>query len=66
MNKKTSLEDIGFLLDEFVLDSKAKTGEYFDPAQHLLEQPQSGLQDQTQDQLYWRDAFVNQFDPIKP
>jgi hypothetical protein len=32
MNKKTSLEDIGLLLDEFVLDSKANTGEYYDAA----------------------------------
>ena len=42
MNKKTSLEDIGLLLDEFVLDSKANTGENYDAAQHLLEQPKSG------------------------
>lgn len=37
MNKKTTLEDIGLLLDEFVLDSKANTKEYFDPAVHLLQ-----------------------------
>ncbi len=32
MNKKTTLEDIGLILDEFVLDSKANVGTNFDAA----------------------------------
>jgi len=32
MNKKTTLEDIGLLLDDFVLDSKASMGNLYDPA----------------------------------
>jgi len=37
MNKKATLEDIGGLLDKFVLDSKAGTGIYYDPKKHVLE-----------------------------
>ena len=66
MNKKTTIEDIGIILDDFILSSKASLGEFYDPAQHLLEQPESGKTDQTQDKLYWRDAFIDQFDPVKP
>lgn len=32
MNKKTTIEDIGFILDEFVLSSKSTLGEFYDPA----------------------------------
>jgi len=41
MNKKTTIEDIGGLLDKFILDSKANTVEHFDPVRHVLEQPNS-------------------------
>ena len=37
MNRKTTLEDIGLMLDKFTLDSKATSVEYMDPARHLLE-----------------------------
>lgn len=47
MNKKTTIEDIGLILDDFVLSSKANLGEFYNPAQHLLEQPESGKTDQT-------------------
>jgi len=36
MNRKTTLEDIGVLLDKWVLDSKANT-EHFHPEHHLRE-----------------------------
>jgi hypothetical protein len=36
MNQKTTLEDIGLLLDKWILDSKANT-EHFHPGKHLLE-----------------------------
>ena len=39
MNRKTTLEDIGLMLDKFTLDSKAASVENMDPARHLLEQP---------------------------
>lgn len=35
-NKKSTIEDIGGLLDKFVLDSKANT-EYFQPENHILQ-----------------------------
>jgi len=47
MNKKTTIEDIGGMLDKFILDSKAKTADYFDATKHVLEQPESGTKDQT-------------------
>lgn len=36
VNKKSTIEDIGALLDKFVLESKAKT-EFFQPEHHILE-----------------------------
>jgi hypothetical protein len=35
LNKKTTIEDVGTLLDKFVLDSKANS-EYFN-AEHIVE-----------------------------
>jgi hypothetical protein len=40
MHKKTSLKDVGEKLDEFILDSKAKTAKYWHHDKHVLEQPQ--------------------------
>ena len=37
INKKTTIEDIGGLLDKFTLDSKANAADYFDPVRHTLE-----------------------------
>ena len=39
MHKKTSLQDVGEKLDEFILDSKAKQADYWHADKHLLEQP---------------------------
>jgi len=65
VNKKTTIEDIGGLLDRFVLDSKANT-QYFQPEHHILEQPKAAMKDTTNNELYWMDTFINQCDPIKP
>ena len=37
MHKKTTLEDVGGLLDRFILDSKANTFDNWHPHKHLLE-----------------------------
>ena len=37
MNKKSTLEDIGGLLDKWILDSKARKADNFDPVNHILE-----------------------------
>jgi DNA-directed RNA polymerase sigma subunit (sigma70/sigma32) len=37
MHKKSTLEDIGGLLDKFTLDSKARIADYYDPKKHALE-----------------------------
>ena len=39
MHKKTSLQDVGEKLDEFILDSKAKQLEHWHLDKHTLEQP---------------------------
>ena len=52
VNKKSSIKDIGFLLDKFTLDSKART-EWFDPEFHILEKPKSATRDVTERDLYW-------------
>ena len=45
MNKKTTIQDVGYLLDELVLDSKAENKDFYDPAKHLLEQPATAGKD---------------------
>ena len=39
MNKKTTLKDIGYKLDEFILDSKANMADYYDFSKHPFEVP---------------------------
>ena len=51
-NKKSTIEDIGGLLDKFVLDSKANT-EYFQPEHHILQQPKAAMKDVTEGDLFW-------------
>lgn len=65
MNRKTTLEDIGLLLDKWVLDSKANT-EFFSPEHHLNEQPASAATDVGSDRLYWNYSFLARDDPTKP
>lgn len=45
INQKSTLRDIGGLLDRFTLDSKARVAEYFDPARHVHEQAPAATQD---------------------
>lgn len=52
VNKKSTIEDIGGLLDRFVLDSKANT-EFFQPEHHILEKPKYAAQDVTEADLFW-------------
>jgi hypothetical protein len=65
MNKKTTLGDVGALLDKWVLDNKAST-EHFHPEVHLLEQPARAKKDVKEDQLYWSSSFLKDMEGTKP
>lgn len=65
MHKKTSLKDIGELLDEFILTSKAGVAENFD-AKHILEQPSSPQKEKSERDFDWYESIVSSFDPRKP
>lgn len=62
MHKKTTLKDIGAMLDKFVLDSKANTGEHYDPAVHTFEQPHMAKKDLSNYDLHWKGVFAESFD----
>lgn len=66
MNKKTTLKDIGAMLDKFILDSKANTGQYYDPAVHTFEQPKQATKDHSNYDLHWKGAFASSFDKMQP
>lgn len=64
-NKKTTIQDIGVLLDKWILDSKAKI-EHFQPHNHVLEQPDIPQKDITDVDLYWQNYYLHGHDPVKP
>lgn len=65
VNKKSTIEDIGGLIDKFTLDSKANT-EYFQPEHHLLEQPKVAMKDVTEGELFWQGGYLANSDPVRP
>mmetsp|Transcript_42638 Transcript_42638/g.57983 ORF Transcript_42638/g.57983 Transcript_42638/m.57983 type:complete len:218 (+) Transcript_42638:1731-2384(+) len=66
MHKKTTLKDIGAMLDKFVLDSKANIGENYDPIAHTFEQPHMAKKDLSNYDLHWKGVFAESFDKMKP
>ena len=54
MNKKTTLKDIGYLLDKFMIESKANIGKYYDPAVHTFEKPHLATVDHDNTDLHWK------------
>lgn len=66
MNQKTTLEDIGGLLDKFILDSQAATGQYFDPKRHLFEKPNLPQRDLTESELDFRKTFIQGLEENTP
>lgn len=66
MNKKTTLEDVGHILDKFIIESKAKTGSLYDPVRHLLEKPENADKDLTQDQTDWRRELLMSVENLSP
>jgi len=53
MHKKTTVQDIGEMLDEFKYSSKAAIVDYWDHSQHILEEPIAPAQDKDQDEFDW-------------
>ena len=66
MHKKTTLKDVGEKLDEFILESKARTMDYWDPAKHILEQPDKATKDIDAAEFDWKERMLQSFEPIKP
>lgn len=65
VNKKSTIEDIGGLLDEWILDSKAAMP-YWQPGKMLLEQPDQPQRDVTDQDLWWQSTFIGQSNQVKP
>jgi len=66
MHKKSNLVDVGDLLDEYMLDSKANMADYYDPARHMFEEPTMAARDVTETDLDWQKAFLKEFEDITP
>ena len=66
MHKKTTLKDVGEKLDEFILESKANTMDYWDPAKHILEQPEKGTKNIDAAEFDWKERMLKSFEPTKP
>jgi len=45
MHRKSTIEDIGGILDVLTLDSKAKVADYWDDKKHLCEEPLAAQKD---------------------
>lgn len=66
MHKKTTLDDIGEKLDEFILSSKAAVVDNFSAAKHILEEPASPSVDKDEGDFDWVKSIFKELDPRKP
>ena len=66
MNKKTTLRDIGAKLDEFVLDSKANMGQYYQLNKTPFDVPNAATRDQTTVDFDWKQSIIQGFESVKP
>lgn len=64
MNKKTTLEDIGRLLDKFLIDEKAEYLEYWDPSKQ--DNIKSAKKDSSNLSMSWIGKIIDKNDPLKP
>lgn len=63
MHKKSSMQEIGEKLDEFILTSKAAIADYWDIGLHTLEEPHSPQNDFDQTDFDWHANIIKSFDP---
>lgn len=66
MNRKTSISEIGEILDKFVLDEKAEGFKFYDPVKALDDKPKMLSQDVSNFDLTWSGRYLNSLDPLVP
>lgn len=66
MNKKTSLEDIGEILDDMVIDSKAANFKYYNLRDHHNATAERAKKDYTSEDFKWSGRLLGLIDPKKP
>lgn len=64
MHKKTTLEDIGRLLDDFIIDEKAASPEFWDPSKS--DGIKTGTKDTDSFEMTWLGKMYKNADPLKP
>lgn len=64
MNKKTSLKDIGEMLDKFIIDEKAAGIPYTNP--FATEELKSASKNTDSFELHWSGKIFKDHDPLKP
>ena len=62
MDKKTTLEDIGESLDEIILDSKARYGQYYHGSRHFSEQPEIATHNTGSKNFDWKGRLYDELD----
>lgn len=66
MNRKTSLKDIGEILDQLVLDSKAENHNYYNPVDHHSAQASKASKDYSTNDFKWDGKLLKLLDPKTP
>lgn len=66
MHRKSTIEDIGGILDVLTLDSKAKVADYWDSSKHIAEQPLAAQKDLDSKQFDFMDQHLASLEPIQP
>lgn len=66
MNKKTSLQDIGEVLDELVLEEKAKNWQHYKLHEHHNAQPARASEDYTTEDFKWSGKMLSSLDAKAP
>lgn len=66
INKKTTLKDIGDLLDQLIINDKAADAELYDPEFHMNDLPKSATKDVTNYDLSWSGKILNSLDLLQP
>jgi hypothetical protein len=66
MNKKTSLQDIGEMLDKFIIDEKAEGLKYYQPSKHVGNETEitSAKKDTSNFDLHWSGRLMKELDPL--
>lgn len=66
MNKKTSIRDIGEILDEMILDEKAKNWRHYNIAEHHNVKSRNAQKDYSSEDFKWSGRILKLIDPKSP